>query len=99
LPGSRNLGTSMIMNMPGAGLAGKGYGNFAITVFLESIGLPDVFVHNAIKALPDELGERLRMIKMIEKRVGHPKAKLIRFLTGRGFPLDLILEETLGVDA
>jgi hypothetical protein len=80
-------------------MAEKGYGDFAITVFLENLGLSDVFVQKAVQALPEELGERRRMIKMIEKRAGLPKVKLIRFLTGRGFPLDLIMEETLGVDA
>jgi SOS response regulatory protein OraA/RecX len=61
--------------------------------------LPDAFVTHAVKVLPAELGERQRMKKMIDKRKDLPKVKLIRFLAGRGFPLDLIMDETLGVDA
>ncbi|MGO9145310.1 MAG: regulatory protein RecX [Desulfomonilia bacterium] len=80
-------------------MAEKGYGNYAIRVFLEGLGLPDAFVTNAVKVLPAELGERKRMKKMIEKRNNLPRVKLIRFLAGRGFPLDLIMDETLGVDA
>jgi SOS response regulatory protein OraA/RecX len=80
-------------------MAQKGYGNYAIRVFLEGLGLPDAFVANAVKVLPAELGERQRMKKMIEKRNDLPKVKLIRFLAGRGFPLDLIMDETRGVDA
>lgn len=80
-------------------MAEKGYGNYAIRVFLEGLGLPDALVRNAVKVLPAELGERRRMKKIIEKRSGLPRVKLIRFLAGRGFPLDLIMDETLGVDA
>jgi SOS response regulatory protein OraA/RecX len=80
-------------------LAEKGYGDFAIRVFLEGIGLPESFVTSAVSALPKGLGERGRIKKMIEKRAGLPREKLIRFLAGRGFPIDLILDETGGVDA
>jgi SOS response regulatory protein OraA/RecX len=80
-------------------LAEKGYGDFAIRIFLEGIGLPESFVTSAVSALPKELGERKRIKKIIEKRAGVPREKLIRFLAGRGFPIDLILDETGGVDA
>lgn len=80
-------------------LAEKGYGDFAIRIFLEGIGLPESFVTSAVSALPKGLGERGRIKKMIEKRAGLPREKLIRFLSGRGFPIDLILDETGGVDA
>jgi hypothetical protein len=36
------------------------------------------------------------MKNMIEKKHDLPKVKLIRFLAGRGFPIDLILDETGG---
>jgi SOS response regulatory protein OraA/RecX len=75
-------------------LAEKGYGNFAIRIFLEGIGLPESFVASAMSALPKDLGERKRIKKIIEKRTGLPREKLIRFLAGRGFPIDLILDET-----
>jgi SOS response regulatory protein OraA/RecX len=80
-------------------MAQKGYGDYAIKVFLEGLGLPDVLVMNALSALPEEFTERQRMKKMIEKKNDLPREKLIRFLAGRGFPLDLILDETPGVDA
>ena len=80
-------------------LAEKGYGDFAIRVFLEGIGLPESFVTSAVSALPKGLGERKRIKKILEKRSGLPREKLIRFLAGRGFPIDLILDETGGVDA
>jgi SOS response regulatory protein OraA/RecX len=80
-------------------LAEKGYGDFAIRVSLEGIGLPESFVTSAVSALPKGLGERTRIKKMIEKRADLPREKLIRFLAGRGFPIDLILDETGGVDA
>ncbi len=80
-------------------LAEKGYGDFAIRIFLEGIGLPDSFVTSAMSALPKDLGERKRIKKIIRKRTGLPREKLIRFLAGRGFPIDLILDETGGVDA
>jgi SOS response regulatory protein OraA/RecX len=80
-------------------LAEKGYGDFAIRVFLVGIGLPESFVTSAVSALPKELGERGRIKKIIKKRKELPREKLIRFLAGRGFPFDLILDETGGVDA
>ena len=61
--------------------------------------LPESFVTSAVSALPKELGERGRIKKIIKKRAGLPREKLIRFLAGRGFPIDLILDETGGVDA
>ena len=79
-------------------MAEKGYGNYAIQVFLDGLGLPDALVKRAITALPDELSERQRMKKMIVKR-DLSKVKMIRFLAGRGFPLDLIMDETGGVDS
>ena len=80
-------------------LAEKGYGDFAIRVYLEGIGLPESFVTSAVSALPKGLGERKRIKKILEKRSGLPREKLIRFLAGRGFPIDLILDETGRVDA
>ncbi len=77
-------------------MAERGYGDFAIRVFLEDLGLPDACVTKAVSSLPREMGERQRMKNMIEKKHDLPKVKLIRFLAGRGFPIDLILDETGG---
>jgi SOS response regulatory protein OraA/RecX len=80
-------------------MAEKGYGDFAIRVFLEGLGLPDSLAAKAVSGLPKELGEHKRMKSMIARRGDLPKAKLIRFLAGRGFPLDLIMDETGGDEA
>jgi len=80
-------------------MAEKGYGDFAIRVFLEDLGLDQSYVAKALDALRKDLGERQRLKTMIEKRHDLSRAKLIRFLAGRGFPIDLILDETGGMDA
>jgi SOS response regulatory protein OraA/RecX len=80
-------------------MAEKGYGDFAIKVFLEGLGIPEKMAYDAMKGIPEELGERKRMSMIIEKRKDTPKEKLIRFLAGRGFPIDVIMEVIGGVDA
>lgn len=79
-------------------LAQRGYGDHAIRVFLEGLGLPEKTALDALAALPVELSERTRLMNMIEKRNALPRVKLVRFLAGRGFPLDLILDITGGVE-
>jgi len=80
-------------------MAEKGYGDFAIKVFLEGLGIPEEMAKDALKVLPEELGETMRMVMLIEKRKGLSKEKLIRFLAGRGFPIDMIMDAVGGVDA
>jgi SOS response regulatory protein OraA/RecX len=80
-------------------MAEKGYGDFAIKVFLEGLGIPEEMAKDALKVLPEELGETKRMVMLIEKRKGPSKEKLIRFLAGRGFPIDMIMDAMGGVDA
>lgn len=81
-------------------MAEKGYGDFAIKVFLvEGLGIPEKMAYDAVKGIPQELGERKRMSMIIEKRKGKPKEKLIRFLAGRGFPIDVIIDVIGGVDS
>jgi len=79
-------------------MAERGYGDFAIRVFLEGLDLPERMVLEALAALPPGLGERTRLIRTIEKRKDLPREKLIRFLSGRGYPIDLILDITGGVE-
>ena len=73
-------------------MAERGYGDFAIKVFLEELGIPEEMAKDALKVLPEELGETKRMVMLIEKRKGPSKEKLIRFLAGRGFPIDMIMD-------
>lgn len=80
-------------------MAEKGYGDFAIRSFLHDLGLSDAYATRAVSSLPKELGERQRILKLIDKRHDLPKVKLIRFLAARGFAIDLILDETGGMDA
>lgn len=80
-------------------MAERGYGDYAIRVFLEGLGLPEKSALDALAALPVKLNERARLKHLIEKRSHLPRPKLVRFLTGRGFPVDLILDITGGVDA
>jgi SOS response regulatory protein OraA/RecX len=80
-------------------MAERGYGDFAIKVFLEGLGIPEEMAKDALNVLPQELGETMRMVMLIEKRKGLSKEKLIRFLAGRGFPIDMIMDAVGGVDA
>ncbi len=79
-------------------MAERGYGDYAIRVFLEGFGLPEKTVLDALAALPVELSERARLKNLVEKRDTLPRVKLVRFLAGRGFPIDLILDITGGVE-
>jgi len=79
-------------------MAERGYGDYAIRVFLEGLGLPEKTVLDALAALPVELSERARLKNLVEKRDTLPWVKLVRFLAGRGFPIDLILDITGGVE-
>jgi regulatory protein len=80
-------------------MAERGYGDFAIKVFLEGLGIPEEMAKDALKVLPEELGETKRIEMLIEKRKGPSKEKLIRFLVGKGFPIDMIMDAVGGVDA
>ena len=79
-------------------MAERGYGDYAIKVLLDGLGLPERLALDALSALPAELTERTRLRKVIEKKNDLPRVKLVRFLAGRGFPIDLILDITGGVD-
>lgn len=80
-------------------MAERGYGDYAIRGFLEGLGLPEDMACDALGAIPEGLGERKRMDMIIERRKGLSKDKLTRFLAGRGFPIDTIIDAIGGVDA
>jgi SOS response regulatory protein OraA/RecX len=79
-------------------MAERGYGDHAIRLFLEGLGIPEAMAYDAVKNIPRELSEKKRMASIIEKRKGLERGKLIRFLAGRGFPLDHIMDVLGGVD-
>ena len=67
-------------------LAEKGYGDFAIRIFLEGIGLPESFVTSAMSALPKDLGERKRIKKIIREENRPAKGKAYPFPCRQGLP-------------
>ncbi len=77
-------------------MAERGYGDFAIRQFLEGLGIPEGMAMESVRSLPDELEEGKRMCAVMEKKKGLPRRKLIRFLAGKGFPLDRIMDATGG---
>jgi len=79
-------------------MAERGYGDFAIRQFLEGLGIPEIMAQESVRTLPDELAERKRMVSVMEKKKGLPRQKLIRFLAGKGFPLDQIIDAIGGED-
>lgn len=79
-------------------LAERGYGDYAILASLEHEGFPEQDARRAVRELPPELNERSRAARLLEKRSGTDRTRLIRFLMGRGFPLDLVIDMTNGVD-
>jgi hypothetical protein len=79
-------------------MAERGYGDHAIRLFLEGLGIPEGMADESVRRISAELSEHKRMTLIIEKRGGLPKKKLIRFLAGRGFPFDQIINEIGGVD-
>jgi SOS response regulatory protein OraA/RecX len=80
-------------------MAERGYGDYAIRQFLEGLGIPEGMAHESVGSLPDELGEKRRMASVMEKKKGLPREKLIRFLAGKGFPRDQIMDAIGGVGA
>jgi SOS response regulatory protein OraA/RecX len=79
-------------------MAERGYGDHAIRLFLEGLGIPEAMAYESVRRISEELSEHMRMALIIEKRGSLPKKKLIRFLAGRGFPFDQIMDEIGGVD-
>ena len=72
-------------------LAGRGYADSAVLWQLIQSGAPDEMAQAAVAAIPDELAEKDRILKIIEKKKDKEREKLIRYLAGRGFAFDLIL--------
>ena len=80
-------------------MAEKGWGDFSIRLSLEELGIPEGMADEALSRVSKEFGEEERIARLIEKRKGLTREKLIRFLAGRGFAFDKILNILDEVDA
>ena len=54
-------------------------------------GLTKDLIDMALSAIPDSLKEEMRIIKIIERKPGLDKNKLIRHLSYRGFNMETII--------
>ncbi len=79
-------------------MADRGYGDFYIHAFLEGLGLPAHMIESALMKINEEFAEEDRIIMLVEKREGQDRNKQIRFLAGRGFPFEKILNVIGGAD-
>ncbi|MBN2297828.1 MAG: RecX family transcriptional regulator [Deltaproteobacteria bacterium] len=79
-------------------LAERGYGDFSIEASLEGLGLPSPMIYNALMKIREEFTEEKRIAMLMEKRKGTNRQKMIRFLAGRGFPFEKILNVLGGDD-
>ncbi|HHO75591.1 MAG TPA: hypothetical protein ENN05_04070 [Deltaproteobacteria bacterium] len=79
-------------------LAERGYGDFSIESSLEGLGLPAQMIYDALMKIREEFAEENRIAMLMEKRDGTNRQKMIRFLAGRGFPFDKILNVMGGDD-
>ncbi len=79
-------------------LAERGYGDFSIEASLEGLGLPSQMIHDTLMKIRDEVTEEKRIAMLMEKRKGTERQKMMRFLAGRGFPFEKILNVMGGDD-
>ncbi len=79
-------------------LAEKGYGDFSIRTSLDALRLPDDLIEYAVSKASQEFGEEERISMLMEKKKSAQKDKMIRFLAGRGFPYEKILNAIGGDD-
>jgi len=59
---------------------------------LDKLGIPTEMIEEAIEKISWELSEPMRIAALLDKRRDMHKDKLIRFLAGRGFPYETILD-------
>ena len=79
-------------------MAEKGWGDFPIRLSLEELGIPEGMADEALSRVSKEFGEKDRISMLADKRKGLKREKMIRFLAGRGFTFEKILNELDGVD-
>ena len=59
---------------------------------LEKLGIPSDLAEKAIEKMSCELSESMRIASLLEKKTDMHRDKLIRYLAGRGFPYETILD-------
>lgn len=70
-------------------MASRGYGDTYIHYHLTQMGIPEDMAEHALKALPEEWKEAMRIARIVEKQQGK-KRDLVKFLANRGFSYDAI---------
>jgi SOS response regulatory protein OraA/RecX len=70
-------------------MASRGYGDTYIRYHLTQMGLPEDMAEHALKSLPEEWKEEMRIPRIVEKQKGK-KRDLVKFLANRGFSYDTI---------
>jgi len=79
-------------------MALKGYGDYSIRIFLEGLDFPENIADDVVQKVSSEIGEEERISLLIRKRKPQDREKTIRFLAGRGFPFEKILNALGGED-
>jgi SOS response regulatory protein OraA/RecX len=79
-------------------MAEKGYGDYSIRNFLEGLDFPDNIADDVVQKVSREIDEKERIALLIKKRKPQDREKTIRFLAGRGFPFEKILNILGGDD-
>jgi SOS response regulatory protein OraA/RecX len=79
-------------------MAAKGYGDYSIRNFLEGLDFPDNISDDVVNEVSREMSEDERLSMLIRKRRSEDREKTIRFLAGRGFPFEKILNALRGDD-
>ena len=79
-------------------MANKGYGDFSIRKFLEGLDFPENIADDVVQKVSREIDEEERISRLIGKRKSQDREKTIRFLAGKGFPYDKILNALGGDD-
>ncbi len=79
-------------------MAEKGYGDFSIRTTLEGLRLSDELIEDAVNKVSHEFGEEERISMLMEKKKNASRERMIRFLAGRGFPYEKIMNATGGDD-
>jgi SOS response regulatory protein OraA/RecX len=79
-------------------MAARGYGDFSIRTLLEGLDFPENMADDVVQKVSKETSEEERIRLLMKKRGTRDREKTIRFLAGRGFPYEKILNALGGDD-
>jgi hypothetical protein len=79
-------------------MAEKGYGDFSIRAFLEGLDVPGDMAAYAVDRVSKDFTEEERISRLMKKRKGLSREKMVRFLAGRGLAYEKILSVLGGED-